>query len=222
VRDNAQVTCPLCGKRAARRACPALGQEICAVCCATKRLAEIACPPSCRYLAASREHPAAAVQRQRATDVSRLAHALHDLNDRQGRLFVLLNRLVGAYEPTDFQSLRDEDVADAAGAVAATLETASRGVLYEQRPGSVPARRLAEVFTAAVGQAGSGSAFEREAAVVLRTIERLARGPREADPSAAAGGSWLAVVRRTLTTVQAPEEDPPGGPPPDAPRLILP
>ena len=48
------MLCPLCGKRNARRACPALGHLICAVCCGTKRLTEIACPSDCGYLATAR------------------------------------------------------------------------------------------------------------------------------------------------------------------------
>ncbi|HYT73137.1 MAG TPA: hypothetical protein VEL79_00190, partial [Vicinamibacterales bacterium] len=59
-----KTPCVLCSARAAKRACPALGREICPSCCATKRLVEIACPPDCGYLSAARAHPAAVVQRQ--------------------------------------------------------------------------------------------------------------------------------------------------------------
>ena len=41
------MTCPLC-RQEATRACPAVGQDICPVCCGTKRLVEIACPPDLR------------------------------------------------------------------------------------------------------------------------------------------------------------------------------
>jgi class 3 adenylate cyclase len=40
--------------------------------------------------------------------------------------------------------LNDDDVADAAGALAATFETAARGVIYEHAPESLVARRLAD------------------------------------------------------------------------------
>ena len=61
--------CPLCGVRKAKRDCPALGQRICAVCCATKRLKEINCPDTCVYLASARSHPAAIVQRRQERDL---------------------------------------------------------------------------------------------------------------------------------------------------------
>src|ERR1700730_17038820 len=54
--NRATVVCPLCGERKARRACPALGLQICAVCCGTKRLAQLACPRPCAYLPASPDH----------------------------------------------------------------------------------------------------------------------------------------------------------------------
>ena len=53
------MTCPLCGARKARRACPGVGRDICAVCCGTKRLVEIRCPATCGYLQSARVHPAA-------------------------------------------------------------------------------------------------------------------------------------------------------------------
>src|SRR5512133_3975440 len=63
------MQCPLCRQRAARRACPAVGREICPVCCGTKRLVEIACPSDCGYLAAAQSHPAAIVRRQQQHDL---------------------------------------------------------------------------------------------------------------------------------------------------------
>src|ERR1700704_4766830 len=66
------VVCPLCGQRKARRGCPALDKQICAVCCGTKRLVQIECPPDCAYLAVAREHRPPAAARSRA---ARAVHA---------------------------------------------------------------------------------------------------------------------------------------------------
>jgi len=49
------VVCPLCGTRRARRRCPALDKQICAVCCGTKRLVQISCPSDCTWLLSARE-----------------------------------------------------------------------------------------------------------------------------------------------------------------------
>src|SRR5437870_12186514 len=50
------ATCPLCSSRSGKRYCPAIAEQICAVCCGTKREIEIDCPSSCPYLKASRSY----------------------------------------------------------------------------------------------------------------------------------------------------------------------
>jgi hypothetical protein len=44
------ASCIYCERRAGKRACPALGGEICPQCCGKHRLVEIECPPDCRWL----------------------------------------------------------------------------------------------------------------------------------------------------------------------------
>lgn len=53
--------CVSCGKQKGKRACPALGGQICSVCCGTKRQKEIECPAGCVYL-----NPAGGYQAERA------------------------------------------------------------------------------------------------------------------------------------------------------------
>ena len=171
------MLCPLCGQRKARRHCPALNQLICAVCCGTKRMVEIRCPSDCAYLAASREHPPAAFLRQRQHDAASLAGAMRDFNERQSRLFFLIVKFLMDYEPPELQPLIDADVVEAAGALAATFETAARGVIYEHRPPSISANRLVTALQPLLAEAGKGggTAFERDGAVVLRRVESAAR-----------------------------------------------
>ena len=71
--------------------------------------------------------------------------------------------------------LHDGDVADAMKALASTLETAARGVLYEHQAVSVPAMRLQQDLRAVLAELG-----ERERALgptvlapVLRRIETM-------------------------------------------------
>jgi len=42
--------CTRCGKRKAKRFCPALGQSICSLCCGQLREKELHCPPNCPQL----------------------------------------------------------------------------------------------------------------------------------------------------------------------------
>jgi hypothetical protein len=191
------MSCPLCGQRKAKRACPALGQTICSVCCATKRLVEINCPEDCVHLTSAREHPAAVVKRQQERDVAALLPSIHHLTERQHQLFFLFNSVVMRHQPEGFARLNDDDVAEAASTVAATLETASRGVIYEHNAQSPIAQRLARELQAMLEEMRQHGAkvYDREAAITLRAIEQGARETRKTDASPTA---YLTLIGRLL------------------------
>jgi hypothetical protein len=50
------ILCKICGKRRARRPCPAVGGDICPICCGTHRESELLCPLPCEYLQEAHEH----------------------------------------------------------------------------------------------------------------------------------------------------------------------
>lgn len=214
------MICPLCGQRTARRACPAVGHQICAVCCGTKRLTLINCPSDCGYLASAREHPAAAVVRKRQRDVGLVVHAMRDLSQRQARLFLAVSRFIARYQAPELQPLLDADVGEAAAALAVTFETSARGVIYEHRPASLPAERLAAALKPLLAEAGQGggSAFERDAAVVLRRVEEAVGGARLLEPDTQR--PYLELLGRVVKKGEGPDEAPDAGA--EGPRLILP
>ena len=211
------MVCPLCGLRSGRRACPALGKQICAVCCGTKRLVQIQCPSDCAYLATAREHPPAAILRRQQRDLALLVQFMRDLNQRQSELFVVVDTFLLRYQPPELHPLVDDDVIEAAAASAATFETAARGVIYEHRPASLSAERFATALKPLLAEAGKngGTAFERDAAVVLRRIEEAAREARAADPgNRRAFLDFLGRVMRPRDEAKPPADEPP--------RLIVP
>jgi hypothetical protein len=192
------MACPVCNQRKARRACPALGQSICTVCCATKRLVEIDCPRDCPHLAAAREHPAAVVKRQQERDVAVLLPTIRELTERQQQLFFLFQTAIARHTPDGFARLNDDDIADAAGSLAATFETAARGVIYEHAAASTVARRLADdLKTMLEGMRQQGAKiFDHEISVVLRAIERGARETRTT--AGGASDAYITLMGRLL------------------------
>lgn len=211
------MLCPSCGQRTARRECPALGRRICPACCGTKRLVDIQCPSDCGYLASAREHPAAVVRRGQERDVSRLLPTIRHLTERQYQIFFLFQTLIARHTPQGLTRLVDGDIAEAAAALAATLETAARGVIYEHTPPAPPARALAEEMKAMLAQMREQGAavYDGETAIVLRAIEQGARGvkmPGEGDTA------YAALIARLLQITPGPAET--GAPPASA--LILP
>ena len=218
--NKVAMVCPLCGQRKARRACPALGHQICAVCCGTKRLTEIRCPSDCAYLATAREHPPAALVRQQQRDFGLFVQFTRDFNERQSQLFLMVCAFLARYEPPELQRVLDEDIGAASAALASTFETATRGVIYEHRPASPPAERLAAALKPLLLEAGQhgGTAFERDAAVVLRRIEEAVRDVRVIAPDERRG--FLDLVGRVIRGTDASlGSDRPGM---ETPRLIMP
>jgi hypothetical protein len=171
------AACPLCGVRKARRACPALQQEICAVCCGTKRLSEIRCPPTCGYLHSARSHPAAAVRRRDERELMFFASALQGTTEKQRAIFAFLQTVIARHAAGAVPHLLDKDAADAAGALAATFETAARGIIYEQQPTSLPSQRLAADLRQQIEQTlhASERPVDRDLAVALRATETMAK-----------------------------------------------
>ena len=216
------MLCPLCHQRKARRACPALGQQICTVCCGTKRLVEIRCPSDCAYLAAAREHPPAVVQKQQQRDFAVLLPLIQDLTERQSRLFFLLHSAIARHRPGDLHTLVDDDAVEAAGALAATYETSARGVIYEHRPASVAAERLSAELKQVLSEVGrnAGTSFERDATVALRRIERAARETRRVQPGS--DRAFLALVDRVVAAGGAAGAPGSTEAESDNPRLIVP
>src|SRR5258708_2950988 len=219
-----KTPCPLCSARPAKRACPALGRDICPVCCATKRQVEIACPADCGYLSSSRAHPAAVVQRQHVRDMQFLVPRIAHLSETQYRLFLFAAALVAQHARTAMPSPLDADAADGVASVAATLETAGKGIIYEHRPASIPAQRVAAhvgaAIDGAVKRAGSEAArIERDLAAALRALERVAREARDDVPDAVdPAASWMAIASRVLGAAAphaAPAQEA------DPPRIIL-
>ena len=220
------MVCPLCNHRKAKRLCPAKGVQICPVCCGTKRLVEINCPADCVYLASARSHPPAIIQRQMDYDHALILPVLQGLSERQARVFLMTATLISRHQSEPFHKLVDGDVAQAAEALAATLETAGRGIVYEHQPASLPAARLmaemktlvAEIAKAASAEVpGSASGIERDAAIGLRRIQEAARAAAQHDPQGT-------LFQELLVRVLAP---PPGTTPaedaaaPSAPASTL-
>ena len=146
-----------------------------------------------------------------------LLQSLRDLNDRQAQLFVMINACIQGYEQPELQPLLDDDVADAATALAGTYETATRGVIYEHRPAALPADRLATALKPMIAEAGknAGSSFDRDAAVVLRRIGEAVRATRAAYP--ANRRAYLELLTRVLQ-----KESKEAGASSEAQRLIVP
>jgi hypothetical protein len=151
--------------------------------------------------------------------VGLLVQFMRDLNERQSQLFFLLHTFLARYDPSERQSLVDDDVAEAAAALAATYETSARGVIYEHRPASLPAERLVSVLKPVLLDTGKGlgSPFERDAAYVLRRVEDAVREIRAIDQTNRR--AFLDLLARVIKNPTDAETETPPSP---ERRIILP
>ena len=150
---------------------------------------------------------------------------LHGLTTRQQELMLLVQGFLRGDRP-DAPALVDDDVAQAALALAKTYETASRGVIYDHQATLPSAERLAgELKTLIEHSKGQGlKVGDTDIATVLRRIESAARGARATLPGEAT--AYLDFLRRILRDpATRADEGAPGDTPAAAPgesRLIVP
>lgn len=209
--------CPRCERRPAKRDCPALATRICATCCATERQVRIECPDDCRHLIAAQTHPAAQIRRQQESDVTTLMTAVgRRFTEAELQVFFLLASQVVRYRPDGLTSLQDEDIADAATAMAATLDAASQGLVAHLTGGNMVSEGLRRTFDdmiAVLGQQG-GPAVAPMVATVLRGLAQGAQAFRHAAPGDPV--AFLSLLRRVMPL--PPTDAPPVEPAP----IILP
>jgi hypothetical protein len=126
------ANCPLCSSRAAKRYCPALAEQICPVCCGTKREIEIDCPSSCGYLKASRSY-----ESEKPIPDPEVAAKVHNYDGRFfERYHVILDSVTRAIieEHVASRDLVDSDVIAVFNALKTTMKTLSSGIYYESLP----------------------------------------------------------------------------------------
>jgi hypothetical protein len=122
--------CPLCASRKGRRACPALGEPICPSCCGSKRKVEVSCPEDCVYLSGPHspgwDHKAIAQRR----DARRIVPFVAQLSEGQRELLSLALTGIAAMRLRR-RDLDDRLLGEAVQALGRTVETRTRGVLYD-------------------------------------------------------------------------------------------
>jgi hypothetical protein len=140
--------------------------------------------------------------------VSVLLPSIRHLNERQHQLFFLFHTAIARHTPHGFARLVDEDIEQATGAVAATLETAARGVIYEHNAASLPGQRLATELTSLLAQIRSqgGTVSDAEAAIALRAIEQGARDAKKTGDGTAT--SYASLIGRLLRVRRAQGQGP--------------
>jgi len=152
------------------------------------------------------------VRRQNEADLALLLPTIQKLTERQHQLFFLFQSVIARHRPGGFARLIDRDVAEAVASVAATLETAAKGLIYEHPAPTAVASALAAELSALIQQirAEGATVYDREAAMALRAIEE---GAQTIGGAAGAADAYLNLVGRLLQVNRAAESQGSGAPP---------
>lgn len=165
-----QILCKICGKRRARRTCPAVQGDICTLCCGTEREVSLSCPLECVYLqeAHRREKPLAVSEKQLSNpDVQVSEEFLHDHEELM--LFCIYS-LVQAAAHTP--GALDADILAALEASIQTHRTLESGLVYETRPENAVAAGVQRSFAASLADYQS-ERTKREPLSAVRNSDML-------------------------------------------------
>jgi hypothetical protein len=212
------VTCPLCGQRKGRRACPAKSSHICSLCCGTKRRVEIACPDDCPYLEGAHAGGWEGRATERTRDRRRVAAHLAPLSDPQRELFFMTLVGLGAIRQRH-REMDDRLLSEAVAALRRTIDTRVRGVLYDHQADDLRAQaillELRALYEARDAEGRVSSPSDSDLLAALRALEAAL-----ADTLAERAGpaAFLESARRLVSGVQANAT--PSAP--AEPRIILP
>ncbi len=126
--------CAKCSKQPARRECAALGERICAPCCARLRMLVLACPERCPYLQDARRTTGERRMEQLLAHLSAQGKGSWvDVLAHMGGLLTLLEGAIVDVQRQRFRDLTDEEVLAGIENAIRTYETLERGIIYEHR-----------------------------------------------------------------------------------------
>lgn len=134
--------CPICEKRRAQRYCPAKGENICSICCATWREVRLDCPADCPYLIAAHRYEEEHRQQLSPSELPfpsvQLSADLPYKNEEflSGLGFALVKFAA------DRRDLADGDIFAALESLAETYRTLVSGIYYEKPPSAPLANAL--------------------------------------------------------------------------------
>ncbi len=196
------MTCPICGKRKAKRFCPARGENICSVCCGTEREVSIDCPSDCPYLVASREYDGE--RRQFDWEKIPFPDAKIPLEFVQSRSMLVMALLSSIWKyARAHRQVVDTDVIAALQTLAETYRTLSSGLYYEKPPDYLYRRELYNALKTALEEfkeaetqrLGLATTRDSEIRDVLTYLTQLAALRENGRPK---GRAFLDLIRTQL------------------------
>lgn len=144
------ILCKICGKRRARRPCPAVQGDICTLCCGTEREVSLSCPLECEYLQEAHRHekPVPVSENELSNPDIRVTEEF--VASQEELLLFCIYSLLQAGVSTSGSI--DTDVLQALEALIQTHRTRETGLVYETRPENAVAAAIQRAFTSSLDE----------------------------------------------------------------------
>lgn len=165
------VLCKICGKRRARRHCPAVHGDICPICCGTEREISLSCPLECEYLREAHRHERPVAVEEKELSNRDIAISEEFLRTHEELLLFCVYSLLQAALRTP--GAIDADAMAALEALIQTRRTLDSGLVYETRPENSVAAAVQRAFAAPLDDYQK-LRVEREGLSAMRNSELLA------------------------------------------------
>jgi hypothetical protein len=204
------VLCKICGKRRARRACPAVHGDICTLCCGTEREVSLSCPLVCEYLQQAHQHEKAIPVADKDISYPSVVVSESFLRSNEELLIFCAYALLQAAMRA--AGAIDSDVLTALEALIQTQRTLESGLLYETRAENTIAAGIQRGFSASLEEYRKARS-ERDPLSAIRNsdlltvlifLHRLGQQNRNGRPR---GRMFLDLLRH-MSPEQAIEERP--------------
>ncbi len=163
--------CKICGKRRARRPCPAVHGDICTLCCGTEREVSLSCPLECEYLQEAHRHEKAIPISEKEVSNPDIAVTEEFMESHEELLLFCIYSLLGAALRTP--GAVDTDVIAALAALIQTRQTLESGLVYETRAENSIAASVQRSFSASL-EDYQKERVERQGLSPVRNAELLA------------------------------------------------
>lgn len=142
------VLCKICGKRRARRACPAVNGDICSICCGSEREVSLSCPLTCEWLQEAHRHEKPIPLAENQLSNPDVAVTEEFVRTHEELLLFCIYSLVQAALRTP--NAVDADVIAALEALIQTHRTLESGLVYETRAENSIAASVQRSFAASL------------------------------------------------------------------------
>ncbi|HEX4750015.1 MAG TPA: hypothetical protein VH302_10780 [Bryobacteraceae bacterium] len=206
-----QVLCKICGKRRARRACPAVQGDICTICCGTEREVSLSCPLVCEYLQEAHMHEKPVPIADDQISYTEVPVTEEFIREHEELLLFSVYSLVQAAIRTP--GALDADVMAALEALIQTHRTLQSGLVYETRAENMIAASVQRGFSGSLAdyqklrqeREGLPAFRESDLLFVLVFLHRLGQQNQNGRPR---GRMFLDLLRHMTPDVGVEERAP--------------